>query len=107
MPPKLQRDAFIKKLQTITCATGIEETSIYSDLHFDENSIQGIRFQTCFKKSTFKINIDKLFEAYKNNDELNTSDLKKYTGGAQSPALAILLAAGLTKHKTKKRQNHE
>lgn len=101
---KLDFDEFKKRLQAVTCATSIEETSIYSNLRFKGDTIQGIRFQTCFKKSDFSINLKKLHEAYCDQDSagLNTVDLRKYVNGKQAPALAILLAAGLTKYKKRK-----
>ncbi len=98
---KLDFDEFKQKLQSVTCATGIEETSIYSKFRFEGDTIQGIRFQTCFKESDFSINLKKLHKAYCAQDSagLDTVDLKKYVKGKQAPALALLLAAGLTKYK--------
>ena len=98
---KLDFDEFKERLKTVTCATGIEKTSLYGMLRFEGDAIKGIRFQTCFTESDFTINLKKLHAAYcaLNKDEIDTTDLKEFVKGKQAPALAILIEAGLVKHK--------
>lgn len=71
---------------------------MYKELQVNnKNFCLGIR---CSTGTSFKVNLEKLYKAYLNNDKLNTkSEDLKYFKNAKccSPAIAILMATGLLK----------
>lgn len=64
----------------------------YSDIQIMGEIITGFRDST---GEPFEINIGKLYKAYKELNDINTTTLKPYVNRVQSPALAILLASGI------------
>ncbi len=99
MNAKLSKEEFITKLKKLDQATSAKDDVIYNHFHFDDIYIRGIRNKKDGTTASFRIKSEKLHQAYCAQDEHNTKSLKKYVSGVQSPALAILLAAGLTKYK--------
>lgn len=84
--------AFTKQLNSISEAPSVSGNTVYEDITVQNRSV----FFT--RKSTGNIQtllIEELFEAYQNEERINTRILRPYiTGYKYSPALAILLAGG-------------
>lgn len=104
---ELSEEQFIKKLKSLPKAISVQDKVLYDEFHFDEQYLYGIRHKTNGELSPFKISLVQLHKAYLADNKHNTKSLKPFVNGVQSPALAILLETDLTKHKNKKRQNHE
>lgn len=65
--------------------------------HYDGIKVVG-KFIIGVRRSTsksFKINIENLYNAYIELDVVNTTTLRPYVNGVQSPAYAILIKANL------------
>ena len=84
-----EKIALISKKEIIPSKTGV---CSYKILSIKDKKI-------VFKKDSGKkesIDIDSLYKAYIENDSLNTKSIKKYIKSYnRSPAIAILMAAGL------------
>lgn len=92
MEKKLSKEQFTELLQTVKEATSVGGVH-YSQIKVSGNKITGRRDTT---KEQFNINIDALYDAYKENEHINTNVLKKYIKNrAQSPGYAILLKMGI------------
>lgn len=92
MSEKLSKEQFYAKIRNVEEATSVNGVH-YSDICLSGNMITGVRDTT---KKVFKVNADELYKAYSECTVLNTNILKGYISTrAQSPALAILQAAGL------------
>lgn len=90
---KLSKEEFIQQLQAVTEANSLQSVH-YSHIRVEGGKIQGIRNST---QKSFEIDIDALYQAYKENETINTSILKRYVDRVQSPAYAILIKMGLLK----------
>lgn len=91
---KLSKDEFIRQLQVVKEAESVQGVT-YSHIEIHEKKIQGMREST---QQPFTINMESLYQAYTENDVINTSVLKKYVNNrVQSPAYAILIKMGLIK----------
>ena len=89
MENKLSKKQFLELLKTVKEATSVQGVH-YSQIRVTENKIVTGRRDTT--GASFNIEINKLFDAYKENEHINTSVLKRYiTNRVQSPGLAILL----------------
>ncbi len=88
---KISKDDFLKRLQSVHSATSLTGVR-YSSIQIKGNECCGIREST---GKSFEINIDKLYSAYSELEQINTVTLKNYVGRVQSPSLAILLKAEL------------
>ena len=64
----------------------------YTNIQIKNGLIIGTREST---KGVFNISIERLYQAYTDLLRFNTTTLKPYVNGVQSPALAILMAANL------------
>lgn len=92
MKNKLTKEQFLSKIRNVEEATSVQGVH-YSDICLSGNKITGIRETT---QKEFLVYADELYNAYSKCDELNTAILKNYISTrAQSPAMAILIAAGL------------
>lgn len=91
---KLSKDEFIRQLQVVKEAESVQGVT-YSHIEVHEKKIQGMREST---QQPFTINMESLYQAYTENEVINTSVLKKYVNNrVQSPAYAILIKMGLIK----------
>ena len=93
MEKKLSKEQFIELLRTVKEATSVQGGH-YSQIkvHENEKEITGYRDTT---GESFSIDINKLYDAYKENERINTSVLKNYIDRVQSPGYAILLKMGV------------
>lgn len=93
MKQELSFEEFIQQLQLVNDG---EAESVqgkhYSQIRIDNGKIHGLRDDT---GNPFEIDIKKLYQAYDENERINTSILKPYVDRAQSPAYAILMKMGL------------
>lgn len=87
MKKKLTKEQFINLLSEVKEATSVQGKH-YSNIRLEKGKIVGTRNGT---KGTFEIDINKLYDAYKNCETINTSTLKPYVNRVQSPAYAILM----------------
>ena len=90
---KISKKEFLRRIHEIRSAisvTGKRYSNIY--VNKEEKICTGIREES---GEPFKIQLDKLFEAYQNLDVINTATLKEYVDRVQSPSFAILKEAGL------------
>lgn len=85
---KLSFEDFVERVKAVDYAVGIEGQT-YRCVSCDDEYYFGIR------GTAFKINLHKLYEAYLTCRLINTSTLKEYVNGVQSPSYAILKKAGL------------
>ncbi|WP_282917805.1 hypothetical protein [Porphyromonas macacae] len=88
-PNKIDKREFLERLRSIRSATSKTEMR-YTSIHIENEKVCiGIREST---GKHFKIIIDRLYNAYYELDweEINTTTLKKYVNGVQSPSWAIL-----------------
>ena len=84
---KISKSEFIDKISLVKEATSINGSS-YKFISCDGNRIRGI---ICNEWSnSFAINVDKLYCAYLQLDVINTSKLRRFVPGVQSPSYAIL-----------------
>ncbi len=91
MSEKLSKEQFYSRIRNVEEATSVNGVH-YSYICLSGNMITGVRDTT---KQAFRVNADELYKAYSECAVLNTSILKGYISSrAQSPALAILRAAG-------------
>ena len=88
---KISKQEFIDRIKTIHSAISVRGIK-YSNIQLCGLVCKGIRDST---HKPFQISLDKLYEAYKELDVINTTTLKSYVNRAQSPALAILMKVGL------------
>lgn len=88
----LSYNEFVSKLSKVTGATSVTGQKYY-DIHIIDNLICGKRGNG----TSFQINMVSLYNAYVDLSLINTTTLKPYVGGVQSPALAILKEANLDK----------
>lgn len=88
---KITKKEFYEKISSITEARSITG-KLYSNIRVCGNECTGTGKD---RKEPFVINMDKLYEAYIKCDVINTSALKPFVDRRQSPAYAILMAAGL------------
>lgn len=93
MKRKLPKEEFIELLHTVKEADSIQKIH-YSHIRVEDRKIRGVRDST---KHPFEIDVDALYQAYEENETINTSVLKIYVDGVQSPAYAILIKMGLIK----------
>lgn len=95
----ITKKSFFKKVKKIKDPIKSIRGKLYKDLYVNDKIFCfGIR---CSTDTTFKVNLEKLYNAYRNNDKLNTkSEDLKYFKNAKccSPAIAILMATGLLKN---------
>lgn len=92
----LNKTQFIEKISCIkTPVYSITRKASYSNLQISENSMLFKRNNT---GKYWQINLDELFEAYRNLDNINTKSIQQIvTGRVYSPACAFLIASGLYK----------
>lgn len=88
---KISKQEFIERVSRISSAQSVQG-KIYVSIHVDGSVCTGIRKST---GKSFKVNLDRLYEAYIENKEINTAVLKSYVDRNQSPAFAILKEAGI------------
>ena len=88
----LSYNEFVSILSKVTRATSVTSQKYY-DIHIIDNLICGKRGGG----TSFQIKLAKLYNAYIDLPIINTTTLKPYVGGVQSPALAILVEANLVK----------
>lgn len=88
---KISKQEFIDRIKTIHSAISVRGIK-YSNIQLCGLVCKGIRDST---NKPFQISLDKLYEAYKKLDVINTTTLKSDIKGVQSPALAILMKVGL------------
>lgn len=88
----LSYNEFVCTLSKVTSATSVTGQKYY-DIHIIDNLICGKRGIG----TSFQIKLAKLYNAYIDLPIINTTTLKPYVGGVQSPALAILVEANLVK----------
>lgn len=94
MKEKLTKNEFIEWLQTTKEADSVQGVH-YSHIRIEGGKIKGIRDST---QQPFMIDAEALYQAYKENDVINTSILKEYINNrAQAPAYAILIKMGALK----------
>ena len=86
----LSYNEFVSILSKVTRATSVTDQKYY-DIHIIDNLICGKRGGG----TSFQINMANLYNAYMDLPLINTTTLKPYAGGVQSPALAILMEANL------------
>ena len=92
MKNKLTKEQFFSEIKRVEEAISVNGVH-YSEICMFVNEITGIRDTT---QKKFLVKADELYRAYFECDKLNTTVLKDYISTrAQSPALAILSAAGL------------
>ena len=84
---KISKLEFINKVSLVKEATG-KKGVLYKFINCDGNRIRGIRCNG--RNKTFAINVDKLYCAYLQLDVINTSKLRRFVPGVQSPSYAIL-----------------
>lgn len=84
---KISKSEFIDKISLVKEATSKRGVP-YKSISCDGNRIRGIRCNE--KNNTFAINVDKLYCAYLQLDVINTSKLRRFVPGVQSPSYAIL-----------------
>lgn len=88
---KLSKEEFIKKVKSLGCVRSVEDGIVYSLTKFTNGKCDGERETG----GNFTVDLDKLYDAYCENDvsNLTTTKLKDIIMGYnQSPALAILRA---------------
>ena len=90
---KISKSEFINKVSLVKEATSIRGVP-YKSIRCDGNRIRGIRCNE--QNSTFAINVDKLYCAYLQLEVINTSTLKSFVPGVQSPSYAILSKINLS-----------
>lgn len=91
---KISKEEFISRIDKIHSATSIEGNE-YNEIHICKPALKYIEGTRSSTGKSFKIQINKLYEAYYKLDIINTVTLKKYVARVQSPAMAILIKAGL------------
>lgn len=89
----LSYNEFVSILSKVTRATSVTGLEYY-DIRIIDNLICGKRGIG----TSFQINLASLYNAYLDLPLINTTTLKPYVGGVQSPALAILMEANLVKN---------
>ena len=89
---KISKSEFIDKVSIVKEATS-KRGIPYKSISCDGNRIRGIRCNG--RNNPFAINVDKLYNAYLQLDVINTSTLKSFVPGVQSPAYAILTKINL------------
>lgn len=87
----LSIDDFTFRISHLKSAWSTSMSTQYVDIKIDGNKIVGVRFST---RNSFSIPLDKLYQAYTELTEINTTTLKPYIDRVQSPALAILIYIG-------------
>lgn len=88
---KIDKKEFIEIISKIHSAES-EQGKVYSSIAVHGSVCSGIREST---GNPFKIDLDKLYEAYRISHKLRTLIFKAYVGKVQSPSYAILKAANL------------
>lgn len=92
-PNIIDKSEFLERLRGIRSVTSTSERRVrYTSIHIENEKVCiGIREST---GKHFKIIIDRLYNAYYelkvSGIKINTTTLKKYVNGVQSPSLAIL-----------------
>ena len=88
---KISKQEFIERISKISSAKSLQGKT-YVSIHVDGSVCTGIRKST---GKSFKVNLDKVYEVYIENEEINTAVLKPYVDRNQSPAFAILKETGI------------
>ena len=91
---KISKEEFISRIDNVHSATSIEGKE-YDEIHICKPALKYIEGTRNSAGKSFKIQISKLYEAYCKLDIINTATLKDYVNRVQSPAMAILIKAGL------------
>jgi hypothetical protein len=87
----LSKDQFYKKIMGIKIATSITGKASYSILEYIPGKNK-LKFKRNNTGKEWQLNVDELFNAYRQESYFNTIILKKYiTGRVFSPAFAVLL----------------
>lgn len=85
----ISRKDFLKAIEQIHSTKSVSGV-VYSSIRVNGFLCKGIREST---QKEFRIDLDKLYQAYSELDIINTVTLKQYVDRVQSPALAILKTA--------------
>jgi len=91
MNEKLSFIDFVDKLKLVKECYGVRSGS-YKNIICSADYIIGEREST---GNEFKINLKRLYDAYLNENHIDTFVLKNYVDRVQSPSYAILMEAGL------------
>lgn len=92
------KEEFFKRIDNISKPIKSLSGKEYVEIKRNRNFCYGIRKD---KKTSFEIDLDLLYKAYKENDVLKTTskDLESFKKAqCCSPAIAILMATGLLKN---------
>lgn len=93
----ITKEEFFKRIDNISEPIRSLRGEIYEDIKRNGIFCYGVRHD---KKTLFEIDLDLLYKAYEDNNELKTTskDLKSFKKAkCCSPAIAILMATGLLK----------
>ena len=84
---KISKDEFVKRLRNVHSATSVNGAK-YASIKTTENTCESTG-------KPFTINLDRLYTAYCELENIDTATLKNYVNRVQSPSLAILIKANL------------